>query len=337
MNDAALSLSFQRIFLQGGRDESGAGPALLHQLLFPGSFVPPGAQPAFPQPPVQRAAAWTGFAPPAAPRAPPDPPPAWVLPPRGAATQPVAAVAPQTNPRPHKRPAAAAPAAAPTATLAATPTATPRPRGATAIPARAAAAVPTAVAATPPASAASAVLSTTVAAASDATRAPCVAAPPERAPVEPVATRTWARGEVAFVPAGAQQGQRGVVVGVDPDGDVFLKLSDGIRRVFAASQLRLAPREEGEGGEEGAPPSTPTASVPAPVGAGAADPAPAPADLGSQPEAAAPEASSTATFTAPATHVWPEGTRALRSGLEAEPSAASVAVAVALGRFLAED
>ena len=151
---------------------------------------------------------------------------------------------------------------------------------------------------------------------------------------------------------GAQQGQRGTVVGVDEDGDVFLKLGDGVRRVFAASQLRLAHQEAGDGGGgggggggeggeggEGAPPSTPAASEPAPAAAAAADPAPAPAPAGlvAQPEAVALEASSTATVvTAPATDVWPEGSRALRSGLEAEPSAASVATAVALGRFLEE-
>ena len=141
--------------------------------------------------------------------------------------------------------------------------------------------------------------------------------------------------------AGAQQGQRGTVVGVDEDGDVFLKLSDGVRRVFAASQLRPVLADDGGGivDGEGAPPSTPAASEPAPAVAASADPAPAPAPAGliAQPEAAAPEASSTATVvTAPATDVWPEGSRALRSGLEAEPRAASVATAVALGRFLEE-
>ena len=143
---------------------------------------------------------------------------------------------------------------------------------------------------------------------------------------------------------GAQQGQRGTVVGVDEDGDVFLKLGDGVRRVFAASQLRLAHQEAGDGGGggggeggeggEGAPPSEPV-----PAAAAAADPAPTPAPAGlvAQPEAAALEASSTATIlTAPAADVWPEGSRALRSGLEAEPSAASVATAVALGGFLEE-
>ena len=99
MDDATLSLAFQRIFLHGGRDESGAGPALVHQLLFPGSFVPPGSQPAFPQPPP---AMWTGFAPPAAPPAHFAPPAARAPPPRGAATAPMGAAAPpqQTRQRP---------------------------------------------------------------------------------------------------------------------------------------------------------------------------------------------------------------------------------------------
>ena len=43
-DDGALCLAFQRIFLRGGRDEQ-AGPALLHQLLFPGSFAPPALGP----------------------------------------------------------------------------------------------------------------------------------------------------------------------------------------------------------------------------------------------------------------------------------------------------
>eukprot|EP00964_Phaeocystis_antarctica_P100986 scaffold66518_cov52-Phaeocystis_antarctica.AAC.1 len=43
-DDSALCLAFQRIFLRGGRDEQ-AGPALLHQLLFPGSFAPPAVGP----------------------------------------------------------------------------------------------------------------------------------------------------------------------------------------------------------------------------------------------------------------------------------------------------
>lgn len=125
--------------------------------------------------------------------------------------------------------------------------------------------------------------------------------------------------------AGAQQGQRGTVVGVDEDGDVFLKLSDGVRRVFAASQLR-EPDDDAEAAE-GAPPSKP-----APAAEADQEPAPAPAGPASHPEAA--EASSITTVTPPATDIWPEGTRALRSGLEAEPSAASVAAAVELGRFL---
>ena len=52
MDDQALSFAFQRIFLHGGRDDAG-GAALMHQLLHPGSFVPPAAP--WPVPP---AASW---------------------------------------------------------------------------------------------------------------------------------------------------------------------------------------------------------------------------------------------------------------------------------------
>ena len=79
MDDQALSFAFQRIFLHGGRDDAG-GAALMHQLLHPGSFVPPAAPwplpPAASWPAPPRCGAIMGAAfTPAAPMAPPPAPP----------------------------------------------------------------------------------------------------------------------------------------------------------------------------------------------------------------------------------------------------------------------
>ena len=49
-----------------------------------------------------------------------------------------------------------------------------------------------------------------------------------------------------MVASGLQSGQVGVVVAVDPDGDIFVKLQDGSRGVYSATNLRLPPSSEAE-------------------------------------------------------------------------------------------
>jgi len=129
---------------------------------------------------------------------------------------------------------------------------------------------------------------------------------------------------------------------VDPDGDIFIRMQDGSRRVYSATNLRLPPSSTAA--------STAAASAAAPAAAPAPTAlAPAVASVAVLPKPVAPAAALLHAPDAPATpatpaalpppgaapeDLWVAGAAALRCGLQAEPSTASVALARRLESFI---
>lgn len=170
-----------------------------------------------------------------------------------------------------------------------------------------------------------------------------------------------ARGdEVSLV--GDAGNLRGLVKSIDPDGDVFVQLTDGSRHVFARRQLqRVTPAEASPPANpvpSGVAPPSPSASAVAAADANAEAVAttPSSASLADAAEATASSAAASAAATpahssasldacaAPsamgdglpahafigALQSWPEGVRAMCVGLEAEVDEVALASARAM-------